>query len=190
MTRLDRQSTAWASTGSGPSWPRTWHYQYNCSLPIASPLLHSVIMMPCLSVLLSSKLEGGGANLTEGWLTAAVAVANCLIFMCYCFQCPTSQRDLTALLTSYPVSKGDIYMTQQFNKFSYITSWASQDHLCVFYISNFLNFSLKCFPMKIKAKLQYNYMKIKCLGTTQNVVLTLLGWKGPWEVQRERLKRR
>lgn len=40
MTTLDSQSTAWASTGSGPSWPGSWLYQYSCSLPIASLLLH------------------------------------------------------------------------------------------------------------------------------------------------------
>lgn len=75
------------------------------SIAAASPLLVLCctlqLTMPCLSATVSSMQGRGNANLTEGWLTTAATVANRLIFMCYCFQCPTSQRDLTALLTSY-----------------------------------------------------------------------------------------
>ena len=84
--------------------------------------------MPRLCAAVSCMQGRGNANLTEGWLTTAATVANCLVFMCDCFQCPTSQRDLTALLTSYVVSLGDIYMVQQLSSLPWL--WcATQDHL-------------------------------------------------------------
>lgn len=89
------------------------------SIAAASPLLALCctvqLTMPCLSAVVSSMQGRGNANLTERWLTTAATVANRLIFMCYCFQCPTSQRDLTALLTSYLRSGGDVYVAQQLN---------------------------------------------------------------------------
>lgn len=89
------------------------------SIAAASPLLALCctvrLTMPCLSAVVSSMQGRGNANLTEGWLTTAATVANRLIFMCYCFQCPTSQRDLTALLTSYLLSRGDSHVARRLN---------------------------------------------------------------------------
>ena len=97
--------------------------------------------MPRLCAAVSCMQGRGNANLTEGWLTTAATVANCLVSLCYCFQCPTSQRDLTALLTSY-VSGGYLHgaATQQF----VLRLWcATQDHLgwrcfCLFLLLFFL----------------------------------------------------
>lgn len=115
MTTLDRQSAAWAlaldQADLGPD---------ITSIAAASPLLALCctvrLTIPCLSAMVSSMQGRGNANLTEGWLTTTATVANRLIFMWYCFQCLTSQRDLTALLTSYLLSRGDIYeaVPQQF----------------------------------------------------------------------------
>lgn len=84
------------------------------SIAAASPLLALCctvrLTMPRLSAVVSSMQGRGNANLTEGWLTTAVTVVNCLIFMCYCFQCPTSQRHLTALLTSSSMSREGIFI--------------------------------------------------------------------------------
>lgn len=84
------------------------------SIAAASPLLglccRVQLTMPCLSAVVSSMQGRGNANLTEGWLTTVATVVNRLIFMCYCFQGPTPQRDLTALLTSCPISQEGIFI--------------------------------------------------------------------------------
>lgn len=119
------------------------------SIAAASPLLALCrtvrLTMPRLSAVVSSMQGRGNANLTEGWLTTAATVANRLIFMCYCFQCPTSQRELTALLTSYLVSRGDFYMLR--------SSRCSHKILILFVFQDFsLIFVSKCTPFKIKAR--------------------------------------
>lgn len=80
------------------------------SIAAASPLLALCCSVPLrmdgLFAAWSSVAAKGNANLTEAWLTTAAAVVSHLIFMFYCFHCPTSCRVLTALLTSLG---GDIY---------------------------------------------------------------------------------
>lgn len=73
------------------------------SIAAASPLLALCCSVPLtmdrLFAAWSSVAGGGDANLTEAWLTTVAAVVSYLIFMFYCFHCPTSRRVLTALLT-------------------------------------------------------------------------------------------
>lgn len=82
------------------------------SIAAASPLLAYCCSVPLrmagLFAAWSSAAARGNANLTEAWLTAAAAVVSHLIFMFYCFHCPTSCRVLTALLTGLG---GHIYST-------------------------------------------------------------------------------
>lgn len=86
------------------------------SITAASPLLALCCSLPRrmegLFAAWSSVVDGGGgggnANLAEAWLTTAAMVVSHLIFMFYCFYCPTSCRVLTALLKALG---GDIYGT-------------------------------------------------------------------------------
>lgn len=157
------------------------------------------LTMPCLCAVLSSMQGRGNANLTAGWLTTAGTVANRLIFMCYCFQCPTSQRELTALLTSYVVSLGDIY-TAKFviNRCMPLRATLSEnDSLLFLFKWTHFNlkkvfrdfFRLKCFPFKIKAKQLSNPMKMKCTAWKLHKILSLRLCPNE-RGQKERVKRR
>lgn len=111
------------------------------SIAAASPLLAfcwvAQLTMPCLSAVVSSTQGGRDANLTEGWLTTASIVVDSLIFMRHCFQCPTSLRDLTALLTSCPMSRKGIFIW--LNGLSSRTT----KHVLLFYIFWIIEFSQK-----------------------------------------------